>query len=52
MISPAHLELVPGLRASGWVCLGERGGGTWAREGRPRVDTHPTQVKLGWEVRA
>lgn len=40
------------LRGAGWRCLGERGGGTWSREGRPRIDTHPTQVKLGWEVAA
>lgn len=40
------------LRAAGWRCLGERGGGSWDRAGRPRVDTHPTQVKIGWEARA
>jgi len=39
------------LRGAGWTCLGKRGGGSWSREGRPRVDLHPTQVKLGWEVR-
>lgn len=37
------------LRASGWRCIGEAGGGTWSRKGRPRVDTHPTQEKLRWE---
>lgn len=37
------------LRAAGWICLGEAGGGSWHREARPRVDTHPTQVKLRWE---
>lgn len=36
------------LRGAGWRCLGERGGGTWSRKDRPRVDTHPTQIKLGW----
>lgn len=40
------------LTASGWKCLGERGGGTWNRKDRPRVDTHPLQVKIGWEVTA
>jgi hypothetical protein len=25
-------------------------GGTWSRKERPRVDTHPTQTKLRWEV--
>lgn len=37
------------LRAAGWRLLGERGGGSWSREGRPRVDLHPTQPKLLWE---
>lgn len=37
------------LRGSGWHCIGERGGGSWDRDGRPRVDRHPTQVKLRWE---
>lgn len=37
------------LRAAGWTCLGEAGGGSWSRASRPRVDTHPTQVKLRWE---
>lgn len=38
------------LRAAGWKCLGEAGGGKWSRESRPRVDTHPTQAKLRWET--
>lgn len=37
------------LRAAGWTCIGEAGGGSWSRRSRPRVDTHPTQVKLRWE---
>ena len=40
------------LRGAGWKCLGERGGGSWSREDRPRVDTHPLQIKLAWEVSA
>lgn len=40
------------LRAAGWTCIGERGGGSWDCESRPRVDTHPLQRKLGWEVMA
>lgn len=39
-----------GLRAAGWRCLGEAGGGSWHRQHRPRVDTHPTQAKLKWEA--
>lgn len=42
------------LRASNFKLIGEAGGGTWHRPniGRPRVDTHPTQEKLRWEVDA
>lgn len=40
------------LRASGWLLIGEAGGGSWSREARPRVDTHPLQEKIRWEVRA
>lgn len=38
------------LRAAGWRCIGEAGGGSWNRRGRPRVDLHPTQIKLRWEA--
>jgi hypothetical protein len=38
------------LRASGWRLIGERGGGSWARSGRPRTDRHPTEMKLLWEL--
>jgi hypothetical protein len=38
------------LRASNWRCVGHAGGGSWSRKDRPRVDTHPTQVKMRWEV--
>ena len=37
------------LRAAGWRCVGEAGGGSWSRRDRPRVDAHPTQTKLRWE---
>lgn len=37
------------LRASGFTLLGEAGGGSWARSSRPRVDTHPTQIKMRWQ---
>jgi hypothetical protein len=39
------------LRGAGWTLLGEAGGGSWHREGRPRVDLHPMQTKLKWERR-
>jgi hypothetical protein len=38
------------LMAAGWRLIGERGGGSWSRQERPRVDTHPTQTKLLFEV--
>lgn len=37
------------LRGAGWKLIGERGGGSWSRDERPRVDKHPTQGKLLWE---
>lgn len=40
------------LRATGWKLLGQRGGGSWSREDRPRTDKHPTQPKLRWEMTA
>lgn len=38
------------LRAAGWRCIGEAGGGSWSCPSRPRVDMHPTQVKMKWEA--
>lgn len=42
------------LRAAGFALIGEAGGGAWNRpnSGRPRVDLHPTQSKLRWELSA
>ena len=40
------------LRAAGWKLIGERGGGSWNCESRPRVDTHPLQKKFLWETAA
>lgn len=37
------------LVAAGWKVIGEAGGGSWNRKNRPRVDKHPTQMKLRWE---
>lgn len=36
------------LKASGWKCLGEAGGGTWSRPSRARVDTAPIGQKQLW----
>lgn len=38
------------LRAAGWRVVAETKGGTWSRRERPRVDMHPTQSKLRWEI--
>ena len=40
------------LKAAGWRCLGEVRGRTWSCPSRPRVDTHPLQNKLLFEVAA
>ena len=40
------------LIAAGWKLIGEAGGGPWNRANRPRIDTHPLQRKLVWEVLA
>jgi hypothetical protein len=38
------------LRAAGWVCIGEAGGGNWNVQSRPRVDSEHQQLKLRWEA--
>lgn len=38
------------LRAAGWRCIGEAGGGSWHCKSRPRVDMHPLQAKFRWEA--
>ena len=38
------------LKAAGWHCVGEAGGGSWHRKERPRVDKAPTQIKIRWEA--
>lgn len=38
------------LKAAGWRCIGEAGGGSWSCPSRPRVDKHPLQTKLRWEA--
>jgi hypothetical protein len=42
-------ELGTSLKAAGWRLLGERGGESWHRDNRPRIDKHPTQGKLLFE---
>lgn len=48
------LESEPGtsLRAAGWKLLGEVRGRSWNCPSRPRIDKHPLQNKLRWEVTA
>lgn len=38
------------LTAAGWKCIGTAGGGSWSVPSRPRMDKHPLQQKLKWEV--
>lgn len=38
------------LRAAGWKCIGEAGGGNWNVKARPRVDSEHQQLKLRWEA--
>lgn len=38
------------LKASGWRLIGEVRGRSWSCPSRPRVDTHPLQSKLLFEV--
>lgn len=40
------------LRGAGFRLIGERGGGSWSRKDRPRVDSAPLGQKLLWEVTA
>lgn len=40
------------LRAAGWSVVGEVKGRSWDTPSRPRVDKHPLQDKLRWEVAA
>lgn len=46
------LNTEPGtsLKAAGWRCVGECGGGSWSRPSRPRVDKYPLQAKLKWKA--
>lgn len=38
------------LRGAGFTLIGEAGGGSWSRDSRPRMDMHPQQGKLRWEL--
>lgn len=40
------------LRAAGWRLVGEVSGRSWSCPSRPRVDKHPTEPKLAFEVTA
>ncbi len=47
------LNTEPGtsLKAAGWKCLYETKSQSWNTKSRPRVDKHPTQAKLLWEIK-
>lgn len=38
------------LRAANWHLIGIRGGGSWSVPSRPRIDKHPTEQKLLFEI--
>jgi len=38
------------VMAAGYRLVGKCGGGTWDRKNRPRIDMHPTQMKLKFEI--
>jgi hypothetical protein len=40
------------LQAAGWRVVGEVAGRSWHCESRPRVDRHPRQDKIRWEITA
>ena len=46
------LDTEPGtsLIAAGWKAVGQVQGRSWSCQSRPRVDTHPLQDKIRWEV--
>lgn len=48
------LDTEPGtsLNGAGWKCIGKAGGGSWdtPTSNRPRIDKHPLQGKMRWEV--
>ena len=47
------LESEPGtsLYAAGWKRVAVTKGGSWDRPSRPRMDEHPLEPKVLWEVR-
>ncbi len=46
------LNTEPGIsvQAAGWKLIGETRGGSWSVPSRPRIDKHPTQKKLLFEI--
>jgi hypothetical protein len=46
------LDTEPGtsLSAAGWKIVAQTRGGSWSCQSRPRIDKHPTQGKLRWEI--
>ena len=39
------------LKGAGWINVGSCGGGSWSNKSRPRVDKHPLQNKIKFEIR-
>ena len=38
------------IKGAGWKCIGKAGGRSWSRKTRPRIDMHPTQQKIRYEI--
>ena len=38
------------VKASNWKCIGKVTGRSWSTPSRPRVDSHPMEDKLRWEI--
>ena len=39
------------LKAAGWKEVGKCGGGSWNVKSRPRIDKHPLQKKIKFEIK-
>jgi hypothetical protein len=47
---PLAEEIGISLVASNWRLIGTAGGGSWSSKNRKRIDTHPLQKKMLWEI--
>lgn len=50
IVTILNTESGASLKGAGWQLIGERGGKGWSRTKRPRVDKHPLQKKILFEI--